>query len=662
MKFSLKFNVLYFLLWSCLFVVPFIICGNLTPLRAVEVFTIIGCCYATGLVLLNCTDFSGSLSTVAQPIISIFTGSLLYSLFLFFIPHQFLFVAILVCTIALVLLSRLQYTVKINGMDFFILGFAALVYFFISGWHLFFSAEPVITNSFYNDPYFFTSCVVSVRQGTLYSAAFETGSSLNYHTLGLFIPALYGELFHISSFQSLWAIAMPFYMAASIVLSYELLGGYFPDRQLFGKKWLFIVVSISLPFILVPLHPLYLLKGDVRNFVFNGIPYLFPGGNVPSTFAICLFYTGFIAFSRINWAEKQGADKLFFVLATAAMAVSKAPFFFEYGVFLAAIVLFRLLRKPGEKIKFYLFYGAGCIALIAVLLKIFSPDPTTVRTNFRFGFLLHRIADLLHLKFAFDAVTLLKLSGITIVILLTWASIRLLGLGSLLVSRDTRFKELAIGSIAAFAAALGLTLFLHIGALDAAGKEVFDATWDVEQFLRVAYYLLTAISMIGVMGLLLAARKKSYTITTVVLLCFWAICSVSARYANYRPESLVHVEWFDQNYKDLKAGHMNGGLILVNPYSEFGCLLSATDYGKYWTAMARGSGLYNNSFKNAYRWDIYKQLLTNPSPDLVKRLKAEGVRYIIATPFDGEAIMNLYNANKDLIKKSDSNPWLYEII
>jgi hypothetical protein len=113
----------------------------------------------------------------------------------------------------------------------------------------------------------------------------------------------------------------------------------------------------------------------------------------------------------------------------------------------------------------------------------------------------------------------------------------------------------------------------------------------------------------------------------------------------------------------LKEGKLNDGLIAVNPaVHTYGLMLSCSDYGKYWTAMGQGDQCYNAYAKNAYRWDMYADVLVKPTDSLLDAFKNENVRYFIATPVD---ILNLTKLSQDFpskFRRLDNSNWIFELL
>jgi hypothetical protein len=120
--------------------------------------------------------------------------------------------------------------------------------------------------------------------------------------------------------------------------------------------------------------------------------------------------------------------------------------------------------------------------------------------------------------------------------------------------------------------------------------------------------------------------------------------------------------WFTDNYATLRSGKLNDGLIVVDPYKpSYGIMLSACDYGTYWTVMGLSPVGYNTCPKNAYRWDMYAQLIAKPDEALFNAFKKENVRYVISIPEDKDKLDQAAALFPARLKKSTYSSWVYEL-
>jgi hypothetical protein len=624
--------------------------------------------YIIGEVIFYTVGFSQFKLSVSRVVASILLGSLLCSLTLFLFPRNGLAQLTVCCLLSVLSLflfrRKIVMEFSLSSRDIVALVIAALLSLFLTlGGEMTSLTLPVqaMLSTSVSDQFFFTANVVTLRNGSIFNAVYEQGSALNFHSLGFFIPAWWANILDISSHQALYGIAMPFYKILSFLLFYELSTIFVDDKT--AKKYGNIVAAMGLVIVLAPLHPLYLLKADVKNFIFSGMGYLLPTGNPTYTFAIPMCLLSLFLFLKIGWRTSGAVpQKVLFTVLFSLLAISKLPIFFCSFVFIATIVLKRILFDR-EKITAYLPYGLSVIILGGILFKVFLSNDAASRTSIKYGYLVGRFAQFLNMADT-SILTHLMILLLTFVVFALWIGIRFIGLISLIRSREKMLSELVVGSFFCLAVAILMNLFLHIDLVDKDGNVLRDGTFDAEQFIRSSFYILTVVSAIGIMNFVTRVHHNPLLKTVVVvLLVFWSGASISALAAHsYNSGEIVRNDWYDENFVALKSGKFDNGLILVHPFEIYGILLSSSDFGSYWCAQAQGDGCYNSTLKNAYRWDMYKKLVSDPSLDLIQAMKRENVRYIIATPSDEAGIKRLPELFPGKVGRVAGSNWIYELM
>jgi hypothetical protein len=254
------------------------------------------------------------------------------------------------------------------------------------------------------------------------------------------------------------------------------------------------------------------------------------------------------------------------------------------------------------------------------------------------------------------------LLGIIAAVYVMWMGIRLLGLLVNARSKEYGRNDLFWGSIFSL---LGTTCFaLLVRMKMQMGAIVVDMTFNAEQFVRSSFYIITIVASIGILYVLFSTEtKKLYRNLTAAVTAIWCLLALitTYHYTYIRQVNNDEVPWYTDNYRVLKSGRLNDGLIVVNPRSGMGIMLAASDYGKYWSAMDRGEGSYNCSMKNTYRWDLFKKLITASEEKYLVQMKQEGVKYIIATPFDTAQLATISLAYPMHVQKMNDTKWVYEL-
>lgn len=665
---KVRYNASAVGLWSLLLILPMIVTGTASLLLCVLVLLAVGSASLTGGLLLAPIKAVSDFLDISFTGASIFLGSFVLA-FLVFIPSlsQFqLLGGILIWTFILLLFFRkkIEFTFALQKADIVAFVWSSILMVAISvqgDMERAFSAIPVrLGNEDITDAHFFTAMVASVRTGTIFSASYETGSPVNYHTLGFFIPAFWAKLFAISSHQALWGLAMTFYKVITFLLGYEVLYLFFKNKVVKGATW-FIVIGMLLPVVLAPLHPLYIIKLNPKNFVFSGVGYILPGGNTPFTFSFPVLLLAIITFYSIDWQKGLLTyGKVLFAALLGLLVVGKLPLYLVALVFFGFIILKRLIAGR-EKITWYILPALLSMILAAVLYKVFLTAQNATKLSFKFGYLIQSFGDMMHRSANTTGQKMFIVAAIVAIFLL-WTGIRLAGLWGLYKSDDKRLKEICLGSIASLLACIGVTLVLHIDHMDRYGHILREGSFDLLQFVRASYYLLTVAAGIGIMYLFTHFNTKPYYKRPFVYIsAIWFFCAIVALVANMKwDRPLKNYNWFNDNYAELKTGKYSDGLITVNPFQKFhGIMLSSCDMGTFWTAMSQSEGCYNSTLKNSYRWDMFNDVLQKQDETSLQAMKKEGVKYIFSTPEDSSVFSGIALKYPNELHKVAGTKWIY---
>ena len=674
---KLPIDISSLLLVYALLVTPLVYTHTCTLSNTVILFLYLSCFYVIGCSLLVRVGVAHLLLPVSNAGLSIVLGGALFSTLIFVTANPVILTVLLVLfTLLLLVFSRknMDWSVKLFLPGAFAFVVAILICISISGFDLFqqFSAHlPNRTFSF-TDTYYYTAMVATIRRGSIFNAVYEVGSPLNYQVLSFFMPAMLANVLNISSHQALWGMAQPLYKVMAVLLCYEVCFFFLKDKVT-RYNYLFILLALSMPVLLAPLHPLYVLKGVVKYFMLICLAYLLPNGefsgpgSVTLPFTIILFLLTLLLFSKINWKDRKiSADKLFFTLVIAVMVISKLTLYVCCGALIGVIVLKRVLFDK-EKLINYIGYILGSFVISYVLSAIcFTQSPITARSYVKYGLLEHFVAQG-YKRSTEGMVNNMIVIGYVVFSYLLWTSIKLLGLFTLVKSKIAQLSELFTGGVAVVFFTSILASALQLAVLDKHGHVIVDSSFDLIQFVENSFYILTIISVIGMMTFFYNFKiKKTYRNILLVFTCIW--CCLSLRSIVYifdnnrHTKELSQYSWYLDNYNALKTGKYEDGLIVVNPnVNYYGIMLASSDYGKYWTAMDRSGGNYNCTRKNEYRWDMFKSLWGTHEEKYLIAMKNDGVKYIVSTPADSMAFTDISTRFPQHIHKIGDTKWIYEL-
>ena len=664
---KLPVNIASLLMIYALLSVSLIYTHNFTLYNSFGLLLCVLGLYFAGSAILLPTGIPELMQPLSYTGISVFIGGLFLSLSIFITTNPLLLIALLLVvmlTVILLFRNRIQveFLPDVTGIVTF--GVALLVIALISSGELsrIFSAEQIGTNIYSTDSYFFTSIVSSYRKGTLFSAAYEINSPLNYQALGFFIPAFFSDILHVTSHQALWGLTMPFYKLIAIVMWYELFY-YFVSSKVSRSNYLFLVLALFFPILLAPLHPLYVAKGEIRNFIFNGIGYLVPAGTIAYPVSIIVFLSLLYLFSILDWAQKGNLQaKLLFAVILGILAIGKMPLYICFMMFLAVVIFIRVALYK-EKITNYLWFGLLSLFITYVTFKICMGQSPSGVTYFKYGYLTHLFGIWMK-RSSVGFINNLIILGLIPVVYLIWIGIRLVGMAYMARSKNRLFIEFFFGGVFSLLLSTLLASFLHIEIRDDQNRVVIDNTFNVDQFLRSEFFILNILSSIGLLYLLFSAElslgKRRVLLVGCVVWCGLAATTllVSGKWSMLSPRD----EWYYENYSVLKSGKLNDGLIAVNPALQYyGIMLASSDLGTYWSAMDQSSGNYNSTKKNKYRWELFSQLLSGKREQELQTMKQDGVKYIVSTPIDSAQFGALHRAYPQLIAKVPDAEWIYRL-
>jgi len=685
---KLSISIGSLLMFFGLFVFPLSYTGTGTFFNIAELLLCLTCCYITGSVVLAPAKISNFLLSVSNAGFSIFVGALLFSLLVFISVNPFFLIGALTlvtASLAFIFRASIHYSLKVSFPSIFAFFVTLLVFSLISTFDFLQQSSAGITKYGFPfiDPYYFTSIVTSIRTGTIFSASYEVGSPINYQCLGFLPPALFADILKISSHQALWGLAQPFYKFLAILLCYDV-SYFFVKDKLSSTNYFFIFLCLTLPLLLAPLRPVYILTGNVNRFVYSGVLYLLPSGfishsaenslvwpiiNATWPISIVLSLSCLLLFFKSDWKNKRiTADKLYFTLFMSLLIIAKVPMFGSFVLFVGAIMLKRVVVNR-ERLMNYFPYCFFAMLVAGELMHVCMGQSSTG----------HIYIDFWHFKDAFTSLPLvlgfrntnglihiIKFLVVLILSYCAWISIRWLGLMAAVKSDNSILKELLVGSFVSILGTSCLAAVLHLASTGIDGKVNPDPNNDLMQFVGGSFYMLTIVSSIGLLYFLYSSigsfMKKSVIVFTAICtalsLAFLIYAFIYC--ADARKIDCMQYSWYQENVDELKTGKYNDGLIVVNPHlSYYGIMLAASDYGKYWSAMDKSKLNFNGTNKNAYRWALFQNLLGSPDVKYLIQMKSEGVKYIFATPADSAKIAGISTLFPQQLDRDTK--WIYRL-
>ena len=663
---KLPVNIAGLLMVFAILAMPLIITHVATVPNCALLLLCISSFYVVGAALLVPVNISSTLLPISHTGISVFIGALVTSMLLFITQSVPILIVVMLLFFMLLLLGfrkHLEISVLPGKPGMVLYGLVLLIILLLAAGDLSkqLSAVQPATNCYTIDSYYFTSIVSSIRHGSIFNASFEAGTPINYQVLGFFIPSYLAVVLNISSHQALWGLAYPFYQFLALLLCYELCYFFLKDK-IARTNYLFIFLAVGLPILMAPLHPLYLAKGVVKNFIFNGLGYLVPAGTItyPVTIVVLLFT--FLLFSRIDWINRRiTADKVFFSLGLGLMVIGKIPLFVGSVIFMGVIVLKRVI-KGKERFMSYFWYFLSAFVFAGILFKICMGQASGGKNFFEFGYLVQLFGGWFGRSNKGLSNTLIIMAMMPFTYIL-WMGIRILGLLMLIKSKNHRLNELFVGMAFTLWGTSILASFLHMQIMGNDGRLLMDNTFNIDQFIRSGFYIMTIAATIGLLSLIYGGHLKPRLLTGLyIALGLWCTLTLTSLIyaARQHKKDCSPIAWYDENYQLLKAGKCNDGLIVVNPTTQYyGSLLASCDYGRYWSVIDAKS--YNLSIKNEYRWNLFQEMLVDPGEKQLVQMKNEGVKYLIATPVEAAKIAEISTLFPQHLHKMKDATWVYEL-
>ncbi len=374
------------------------------------------------------------------------------------------------------------------------------------------------------DYYYYTAITESLKTNqSLRSAVFHIGLPIAYSPLPFLAPAQLANFSGISSQFALWGMYMKLIpvmcfgsIAYVIVKLFEL---YF-RQQLNNNQFIQRMFFVGLLLLFLgPIHFLNLVKFDFEKVLFLGEGYLLPTGS--PGFALAMFLGGISILVALSETRYTLYHKAGIVALLSFAAASKLALFLPLIAVLGVIAVFGLFKKEADLLIALLIAVPCC--LLVYKFTIGGSDSVLVTRFTIDGYFQKYFTDLAS-KYGIGGSTTMKLIGMALISFFMWLSIKLAILiiaGADLYKNNKRaFVLIPAAILTLFVSALP-GFFVDSKGVDSSGKVLFDASFDMGQFLRGGSFILTIIALIFALYLVYVHHHRVVRRISSVVFIAW---------------------------------------------------------------------------------------------------------------------------------------------
>lgn len=490
-------------------------------------------------------------------------------------------------------------------------------------------------NSFYvihptnDDNYYFSALTESMIHNSYWDSYLDTGAPLNYQIISFLLPAQFSNLSGISGHLTFWAYAMPFYKMISLLLF-----GFSIKRLLAVRNItpsFVLSTSVLLVLTLSSLNIINLIRLKWSSLVFFASGNFWPGGNPGITLGFALMTISIFLILR---AYTIG-NLVIVGFCTVVIMLTKIAMWYPIMVFLGFYALLHGFKRDN-------LLKLGVIALVATISFLLY---SVYYTSFSAAkFVIEPFTELQSMilrtfKMGSSSVTKNILFFLGYILLCFGIRIILLGL-PFFQKGDRDLKFISISTIVAVVLSSLLMLPFKIYFYDLNGTVIYDSSYNLEQFLRCCFVM---VSFSSVLLLFLCLRNMSLFIQRVSVAILTIYCVLIGwgnfkYYSNAALSSQSSINfWRIQVRKDIKVNNVAGELMCIvgNAKDYRAHDLAADGIGPWWYGGRTGDGSFSYFFstKNVTRQAVVDSLMYSKNLKAgISYLQNEGVKYLVNAP------------------------------
>ena len=658
-----EFKLPDFLFWVILaFIFP-TVTGNFTLSNIIHILIYVGAVYFVAEKLLNRIEVINKIPSLLKIGLFIIFGSIVCGIAFMLIS----FSAVLYLLFLFFLYDLIQN--KAIKFSFSFYHFLCIAPFFIILFQTY-ELEYAIHeryNRLDGDYYYYTAIVESLKTNqSLSSAIFHLGLPLNYPALPFMAPAELSQFSGISSQFALWGVFMKLVpisclsiIAYTIVKIYSLLFNVSEADNKFPWKLLF--TSFLLIF-LGPIHFLNLSKLDFKNVLFLGDGYLLPTGS--PGFAIAMWVAGLVLLMILSKTKYSLYYKIIVISLFCFALFAKIALFLPLAAFAGFLSLLRLFKKEKD-LFFIVIVTLPCSALLYKLLIASSDSIMKIQltTDGYFQKFFLNTAE----KYGIAGSDIKKIFVMASITIFMWLSIKLIIIiisGFNLYKKNYKVFSITVSILLSFIVSMLPGFFVRSWGENNAGKQLFDGTFDMEQFARGGIFVFTIIALIFVLYLLYNYPNLMMRRLTMVVLSGWGIIICFSIFSSgwfvkvdsYKPD------WYTEVKEDFAKAKPQLMAMMGNINQSGQTATTAGVHPWFCTGTREDGGGFVFS-KLAYDRNYLFKTIFNSQIDVMKRksiadsIRHLGVDCIVASP---TTIKKINVALKDsIISAIPGTKWFY---
>jgi len=662
----IKFNGTAFIFWCVISLIFPLVSGTMGLVETVKCLVFLFVATCIGEYLAGWVSFMKQIPPMLRIGFAMITGgTILFPVFSVFPMPVLIYILLLLFLLLFLFTKNISWEIDTRGLAAII----PVCILLISATDIPLATSRVFTAA-PGDYFYYDVLVVSLSKTlTINDSLFHTGIPVNYQTLTFFYPAAMAYSTGIPAHIAWDGIVMPvikvlsFSMAsASVIYLYSQI----KHENNLTISWKYYTGASTALLLIAPLHPLYLLKFNIKNFILLGEGYLLPMGSIGFALAILLFSV--LNFFFFSSEKKRYPDIAFFIILLGSIAVIKSAMFFPllafYGLY--AITVFITDRK--DKRILYLFSG---LIVGALLMKLFEGNADgliKMSLTLKEGYFPGLFRDTMQ-KFNRPATLLTGVVFLGVMFFL-WMGIKTIIFADTFLSKPDyaiKVKPFIVACLGCIIISILPEFFIKILAVDEKGHIFHNTTFDTTQFLRAGLFISTFISTLTL--LFVWGKKGSYKskLFKGVILAWFGLVGLSLIKGLTEPEpptAETDPQWEHQVAKDFHVVHPRL-LAMLSTSKYSGQILVAQEIYPWWTCARRGDANgYVATLRSNYRNNLLEGLINDTVPhtkktEIIQQLHHEGVDALVATPINKNRF-DLLVADSILTKPANST-WIYRL-